>query len=717
MRYTILLLSFLLLSVHVPAQEKKLTLEDAVLRERTTLAPKQIFQLQWIPGTIELSYVDKRESGDVVVKANALKSGVVDLVSFSGLNAMLKAAGADTLSKMPVLKWKDAETIHFEADKKTWLYSVNGAKLILSDSSTLPESAEVVEKSSKGEIAYVQDNNIWLEQNHQRKQITSDGSYDLVYGKSVHREEFGITKGLFWSPRSSRLAFYRMDQSMVTDYPIVDFSEIPAKNTPVKYPFAGGKSHQVTVGIYDVSSGKTIYLKTGEPLEQYLTNVAWSPDEESVYIAVLNREQNHMRLNQYNAVTGDFIKTLFEEVDAKYTEPMHPIEFVNENGSLFVWQSRRDGWNHLYLYDNNGKLVRQLTKGEWEVTAFNGFDAKGKRGYFLATSNTGINRDFYSVEIASGKLTKISSGDGVHKCIGNDDKTLFADVYSSLNVPGISQIVNGEGKIQRQLLVADNPLKDYAVAKTRLFTIKAEDGTPLWCRMLVPDDFDSTKRYPTIVYLYGGPNVQLITNTWLGGANLWFHYLTQQGYIVFTLENRGTACRGKAFEQVTYRKLGDVEMTDQITGVNYLRKLSYIDANRLGINGWSYGGFMTTSLMTRYPGIFKVAVAGGPVIDWSAYEVMYTERYMDTPDENAGGYRISNLLNYVDQLNGKLLLIHGTSDNTVVWQHSLMYLKKAVSKGVQVDYFVYPGHEHNVRGKDRVHLNEKITRYFNDYLK
>ncbi len=717
MRTKVILFLCLLLAGGALAQDKKLSIEDAVLRQRTTMYPKRLPQLQWIPFGNDFSYVDERPDEQVLVKGAALKSGVTDILSLSRLNALFKSAGADTFPKMPVMKWKSPAVLQIVNGDGIWHYQVKEGLLSLKDSVTVPKGAEAVEKGTEGLYAYVHDNNIWIEKNHQRRQITSDGNYNLVYGKTVHREEFGIVKGLFWSPQSSRLAFYRMDQSMVTDYPIVDFTEKPAASKPVKYPFAGGKSHQVSLGVYDMASGKTIYLETGEPLDKYLTNIAWSPDEQSIYIAVLNREQNHMTLNQYDAVSGKFLKTLFEERDAKYTEPLHPVEFVSGNPSRFIWQSRRDGWNHLYLYDTNGNLIRQLTKGEWEVSDFNGFDPKGKKAFFHATSNTGINRDFYSVDLSGAKLTRITSADGVNNCIANDGHTFFINSHSSISLPGVTCIVNADAKVVQTLLNSGNPLREYAVGKTKLFTIPADDGTPLWCRMILPQNFDSTRRYPVIVYLYGGPRAQMITNSWLGGADLWFHYLTQQGYIVFTLDNRGSAWRGKAFEQSTFRKLGDVEMADQISGVNYLRKLPYIDGNKLGLNGWSYGGFMTISLMTRYPGIFKVAVAGGPVIDWSYYEVMYTERYMDSPDENPGGYKINNLLNHVDQLNGKLMLIHGTSDDVVVWQHSLLYLKQAVSKGVQLDYFVYPGHPHNVRGKDRVHLNEKITRYFNDYLK
>lgn len=717
MRYLIGLVLFITFCGKTVAQNKKLSLSDAVLLQRTTLAPKKLSQLQWIPGTNDFSYVDSREGNDVFVKGNALKEGMSDLLSLSTLNNLLLKSSADTLPKMPVAKWKDAGTLEIVTGKKIWHYRLKDNILMLKDSVTIPASGEVAEDDGTGHIAYVDNYNIYIESNHRRLQVTQDGSGSVVYGKAVHQEEFGIKKGLFWSPGSAKLAFYRMDQSMVDDYPIVKFSVKPAKDEPIKYPMAGGKSHHVTVGIYDVITGSTVYLKTGAPLDQYLTNIAWSPDEKYVFIAVLNREQNHMRLNQYDATTGAFVKTIFEELDEKYTEPLHPLVFLPGSASQFVWQSRRDGWNHLYLYDVSGKLIRQLTGGEWELTDFNGFDPKGSFAFFQASSGMGLGRDFYKVEIRSGKLSKISAGEGTHVMLANHDKTFFIDTYSSLTVPRIIRIINKAGKVQRELLKATNPLKEYTVGQTRVFSIKGEDSTLLWCRMILPHDFDSTKKYPTIVYVYGGPKIQLITDSWLAGADMWLHYLTQQGYIVFTLDNRGSGNRGKAFEQAVFRRLGDAEMNDQISGVNYLRKLSYIDKNRLGINGWSYGGFMTMSLMTRYPGIFKVAVAGGPVIDWSYYEIMYTERYMDTPEENAGAYKMNNLLNYVDQLNGKMMIIHGTDDHTVVWQHSLMYIKEAVSKGVQLDYFVYPGHEHNVTGKDRVHLNDKITRYFNDYLK
>lgn len=693
------------------AQKKQLTLDEAVMQQRTTLAPKRLAQLQWVKGSNDYSYVDK----NVLMRGNVDVKAATQVFTLDELNSMLKAAHGDTVPKLSGLEWKSNSTLALTLVGKTYQIDTKLKTAIVVDSSTIPADAAITESGSNA-TAYVLNDNIYVDVKHKAVQVTSDGSRELVYGKSVHREEFGIDKGLFWAPNGNLLAFYRMDQSMVTDYPIVDFSEKPAKDREIKYPFAGGKSHEVTVGVFDITNGKTVYLKTGMPKDHYLTNIAWSPDAKSIYIAELNRDQNEMNLNQYNAATGDFVKTLFTEKDDKYTEPLHPMEFVPNNPSQFVWQSRRDGWNHLYLYKIDGTLVRQLTQGAWEVIDVAGFDKKSANIYFTSTINSGINRDFCVTSIATGKVKRLTSGDGVHTCLYNQDANYFIDNYSSLNVPNVMKLISLDGKEKQTVLTAENPLKEYAIGTTKMFTIKSKLGEELFCRMVLPVDFDSTKKYPVIVYVYGGPHVQLVTNTWLGGGDLWYQYMSEKGYIVFTLDNHGSGNRGKVFEQATFRQLGTVEMQDQLSGVDYLKSQRYVDETRIGVHGWSFGGFMTTSLMTRNPGVFKAAVAGGPVIDWSYYEVMYTERYMDSPDQNPAGYKAANLLNYVDQLKGKLMLIHGTSDDVVVWQHSLMYLKRAVTKNVMLDYFVYPGHLHNVRGKDRVHLMGKISQYFLENL-
>lgn len=425
-----------------------------------------------------------------------------------------------------------------------------------------------------------------------------------------------------------------------------------------------------------------------------------------------------MQFNEYDVATGAFVKTLFEEKDEQYVEPLHPMLFVPNNPTQFVWQSRRDGFNHFYLYDVNGKLIKQITKGKWEVKQQNGFDAKSERLFFHANAESPVNQDFYSVNLKTGAMQRITNGNGFHTCVLDAKGDYVIDNFSSSHTPREYSILSTatNKKINQTFYKAENPIKDYKSGQWNLFTIKNNQGADLYCRLFKPVDFDSTKKYPVVVYLYNGPHSQLVTNTWMAGGELWYQYMAQKGFLVFTLDGRGTDNRGTDFSQAIHRQLGTAEMEDQLKGVEYLKSLPYVDANRMGVHGWSFGGFMTTSLMTRYPDVFKVGVAGGPVIDWSYYEIMYTERYMDTPQENKEGYDKNNTLNYIDKLKGKLLMIHGAQDYVVVWQHSIMYQKKAVDLGKQLDYYVYPGHEHNVTGKDRAHLMEKVTNYFIENL-
>ncbi len=734
-----LLLFILILPQLSNAQNKMLTMEDAIIKSRTSLAPKKLTQLMWVKGTNDYSYVDTFNSKEVIMRGTASNGDVSgnakpknlakEYLNLVWINKEFRMRKMDTLKHFPAFTWMDKDHFTFEADKKIWIYDGLLKVLSIDGFKELPETAENMDvEPNTGATAYTIDNNLFILKDkymvsgYEAKvpyhrdtlnlQVTRDADKNIVNGKAVHRDEFGITKGTFWSPQGTYLAFYRMDQTMVDDYPVVDWSVKPAKANIIKYPMAGGTSHQVTIGIFNPITKTKVFLKTGEPADQYLTNIAWSPDEKHLYIAVLNRDQNHLKFNSYNVATGDFEKTLFEEKNDKYVQPMHPMVFVPNHPDLFVWQSCKDGYNHLYLYDVNGKLVRQLTKGNWEVTNFSGFDPKGTFAYYSSTEGSPITRSFFKVDVNDGTKTQLTSSGGTHTETFNENGEFFIDNLTSLEVPRILSIINNKGITVQTLLVADNPLKEYNLGKEYLTTIRNEHGDGLYCRIFKPSNFDSTKKYPVIDYMYGGPNVQLVNDVWPTGNELWFQYMAERGFVVFTLDNRGSANRGKDFEQATFRKLGTEEMNDQLEGVKFLKNIPWVDTNRIGIHGWSFGGFMTVSMMTRNPGIFKVAVAGGPVIDWSYYEVMYTERYMDTPKDNKEGYEKSNLLNYVDKLKGKMMLIHGTSDDVVVWQHSLDYLKVAVDNGVQVDYFVYPGHQHNVLGKDRVHLMNKITDYF-----
>ena len=537
-----------------------------------------------------------------------------------------------------------------------------------------------------------------------------------------------FTKGMFWSPKGSALAFYRMDERMVTAYPLVNIDTRCATPVPHKYPMAGMKSHEVTVGVYQVATGQTVWLETGLPKEKYLTNIAWSPDEKSIYIAELNREQNEMHLVRYSALTGKKEADLFTETDRCYVEPQHPVLFLPNDPDKFIWQSEADGYNHLYLYDTTGKELRKLTGGEWVVTKVLGFSKDGNKVIFEGTAphpvspnmqGTGMQRYIWETDLRTGDIMNCLSWKvGVHRWLLSPSGEYAIDYVSSPSTPrDIDLIRVKDAKVISTLLSAPDPFKLYRMPRIKVGHILAADGkTRLNYRLTLPPDLDETKKYPTIVYVYGGPKVQLVTGDWQNGARGWDLYMAQRGYVMFTVDSRGSANRGHAFESVIHRNLGINEMADQVKGVEFLKSLSYVDADRIGVHGWSYGGFMTTNLMLTYPEIFKVGVAGGPVIDWSNYEIMYGERYMDRPQDNPEGYKNANLKLKAGNLKGHLLMIHGDIDPVVVWQHSLGFLKACVEADTYPDYFVYPRHEHNVTGKDRPHLHEKITRYFDDYL-
>ena len=612
-------------------------------------------------------------------------------------------------------------------------------------SQPIPEGAQNQEwnKTSR-HLAYTIQGNLYvMTAEGEKLQVSTDGSTDgsdnIVYGQSVHRNEFGINGGIFWSPDGQQLAFYRMDQSMVPSYPQVDLTKRIASAYTDHYPMAGETSHQVKVGIYNVQTQKVIYLDLfGEP-EDYHTNISWAPDGETLYIFELNRAQNHMRLFAYNTSIGAREQMpLLEEKHPKYVEPMHPLQFLPWDSSKAIMQSRRDNWNHLYLLDfgkdvypelheaqgggqiRDYKRVKLLTSGDYEIQEFVGFDVKTRSLIYRSNESDPRQSCLYSVNVKSGKKKLIGEEKGVHQALLSNDGSQLIDRFSSPDVPrSINLLSTSTGKGQNILTAADPwQEKGFAIPEITSGSIKAADGkTDLYYRLVKPIGFDASKKYPAIVYVYGGPHAHNVDARWHWCLRGWEAYMAQLGYVVFVLDNRGSEWRGLTFEQATYGRLGEVEMQDQLKGVEFLKSLSYVDSERLGVHGWSFGGFMTISLMCTYSDVFKVGVAGGPVIDWKYYEVMYGERYMSTPQENAEGYASTSLLNKAGNLKGRLQIIYGYNDPTCVPQHTLSFIRACIDAGTQPDLFTYPGDGHNMGGRDQVHLHERITRYFEDYLK
>ena len=706
----------LIISVSMSAQDKLFTLEDLNFggKNYANLRPQNMWLTWWGEKLIQTD-VEECYTIDTKTGKKSLLFTLEDINKMAGSNdesyvRHLMNARFPYPDK-PIVALGNRKAfilLDFETKNIVWQDSISGQEA--NDWNSVSRAT-----------AYVEDNQLYVVDGEGKKhQLSADGSRDIVYGQSVHRNEFGIRKGTFWSPKGNRLAFYRMDQSMVTAYPQVYIFPRSATYEPDRYPMAGMTSHKVTVGVYDVKTEKTIYLQAGDPTDRYFTNIAWSPDEKTIYIFELNRKQNDCRLVSYDAESGEKIAELYHETSDKYVEPQNPIQFLPWDETKFIMQSQKDGYNHLYLFDVSGKELKQITSGKWVVLNVVGFNTKTKSILILSNETHPMNSNLYTVNIKNGKRRLMGKGIGVAQSAQpSTSGQMVALKLSSYNHPRFIDIINTNsmGKVT-ELLDAEDPWKEYQQPIYESGNIKAADGTTdLYFRMVKPHNFDPNKKYPTVVYVYGGPHAHNVDASWHYASRSWETYMAQKGYIVFILDNRGSENRGRDFEQATFHQLGQIEMQDQMTGVEYLKKQPYVDMNRLGVHGWSFGGFMTISLMTNYPDIFKVGVAGGPVIDWKWYEVMYGERYMGTPQDNPDGYAKTSLIDKAKNLKGKLQIITGYNDNTVVPQHCLSFLDACIKAGTQPDFFTYPGEEHNMRGHASVHLHERITQYFEDFLK
>ena len=719
------ILVFALLSTITMNAQKQFTLEDLNYGGNNyhNMRPENRFSTWWgdelISQDAEECYIINKENGKekLLLKLDEVNQWIASKVSSDSVHSFYDAKFPyPTKSLVLLSNKKERFLLDFKKHKVIWKQNIN------------EENFSDWNSQSRA-VAYVKNDNLYItDADGNSKQLTTDGSRDIVYGQSVHRDEFGIYKGTFWSNDGNKLAFYRMDQSMVKDYPLVDIDTRISTETPIKYPMAGETSHQVTIGVFDTKTGNTVYLDAGDPTDRYFTNIAWSPDNKFIYMIELNRDQTDMTLVRYNANTGKKTDVIYKEHDDKYVHPMNPIVFIPWDHSKFLLRSQKDGYDHLYIYDTTSNQTRQLTNGKWVVMDLLGFNSSNHTAIILSREKSPIQMNLFSVNIDNGKRTLLDNGRGYH-CINTDNGgshsinlstsgSYIWDNYSEPNVPRQINIINTASGKNTVYLKSANPWKGYNMPEITCGTIKAADNvTDLYYRMVKPINFDENKKYPTIVYVYGGPGLRNVDASWHYDMRGWEAYMAQKGYLLFILDNRGSCDRGKDFEQATFRHLGVEEMKDQIKGVEYLKCLSYVDSTRMGVHGWSFGGYMTTSLMTTYPGIFKVGVAGGPVIDWKWYEVMYGERYMDTPQTNPEGYRETSLINKAKNLKGKLQIIIGTDDPVVVPQHALSFIKACIEAGTQPDFFVYPGEPHNMRGHQSVHLHERITQYFEDYLK
>ena len=611
--------------------------------------------------------------------------------------------------------WNNNKELLMNRDGKWMIYDI-----------TTSSSMDYVPAGGKRMTAYTEGQSLWLrDKDGNVKPVAESENSQITYGQFTSRNEFGIDGGIFWSPDSTKVAFYRKDESKVTSFPLLDITTRTGTLKEIKYPMAGMDSENVQVWIYDIASGQTAKIEGGDfGYDTYLTNVTWAPDASEIYIQVLDRSQKHQKLNSYDPNDGKFISTILTEDNEKYVEPFDPLYFIKGSDDIFLYRTaNRDGYRNLYLCDNSG-IIRRLTAVDADVE-YIGND--GRFVYYTSAEVSPVENHLFRIEIKNlkkgvakasfGKPQRLTSEEGWHDIAMSPDCSHFTDSWSNLTTPRVIDLCTADGRTVANLLTAEDPTMDYAYTEISLGTVKSADGLyDNYYRLIKPKDFDPSKKYPVIVYVYGGPHSQMVQNTYMGLLRRWEMYMAQRGYLVYVQDNRGTSNRGAEFEKAIHGQCGQAEMADQIEGVKMLMELPYVDKDRIGVHGWSYGGFMTISLITNYPDIFKVGVAGGPVIDWKWYEVMYGERYMDHPERNPEGYAKTSLINKAKDLKGKLLICQGAIDPVVVWEHSLSFIRECIKNNVQVDYFPYPCAEHNVMGKDRVHLHDKISMYFEDYL-
>lgn len=692
-----------------------LTIEESISGAYTTFSPERIKDLKWIPGSQTFSFKEGDGRDETIMRGYVDSRPPEKITDLAKIRQSFEGGGFVSPEEIPPFDWISSKSMMFSF--KGQYFELDLESEILGK--RISASRAIVNRDLSPDHALMAGtylNNLYIS-NSQRDSIpiTFNKDEGIVSGQAVSRYEFGISKGTFWSNDSRKIAFYVKDEREVSDYDLIDYAPIPAAPSPVKYPMAGKTSEIVKVKVYNLKNKKTIELATDIPRGDYITSVTWTEKDKAILLGHVDRSQNNFQLVKYDAASGKKEAVLFSEFNDKYVEPEHAPYILKGKKGQFLWFSERDGFNHLYRYSADGKLMNQVTIGEKVMSKILHVDLVNEIVYVQGTDSP-LETVVYSVPLKGGEMTRVTSEEGVHRATFCSNGKYFIDTYSSIESPRVVKVKDIRGRELNQLLSAEDPLAGKKIGQTEVYTIPAEDGTDLYCRMIKPSDFDASKKYPALVYVYNGPHVQLIRNSWLGGASLWMHYMAERGYLIFTLDGRGSKARGLEFEQAVHRQLGILETKDQMTGVSHLKSLPYVDSEKMAIHGWSFGGFMTLNLMLREPGTFQVGVAGGAVTDWRFYEAMYTERYMDEPKDNPDGYEQSRVIGLAGQLEGDLMLVHGTSDDVVVPQHCMVMLNSFINADKQVDLFLYPGHKHNVRGADRVHLMTKILDYIEEKL-
>ncbi|MFO7940733.1 MAG: S9 family peptidase [Bacteroidales bacterium] len=581
--------------------------------------------------------------------------------------------------------------------------------------------------SPNGEkVAFVRDNNLFYKDLKAGKevQVTNDGKYNhIINGTTdwVYEEEFAITKGLAWSPESDKIAFYKFDESHVKEFNMNMFNrELYPINYSFKYPKAGERNAIVTLHIYNLEDKETKKVDTGDELDQYLPRMKWTQDNNQLAVIRMNRLQNHLDILLADAETGN-TEVLYSETNKYYISQIgDDYPTFLEDGEHFVINSEKDGYNHFYLYNMQGKLVNQITKGQWEATELLGIDDKKERLYYISAQESPLQRAVYAIDLDGSNKEKLSTKEGANRAVFSNGFKYYINYYSNANTPNYITLHNKKGELIRVL--EDNKalqenIDEYGFTKKEFFTINTPSSNwDLNAYMIKPANFDENKEYPLFMFLYGGPGSQQVLDSWSSRMS-WFQMLAQQGYLVVCVDNRGTGARGEEFKKMTYGQLGKYETIDQIEAAEYLSSLPYVDADRTGIFGWSYGGFMSSSCLFKGNDVFEMAIAVAPVTNWRFYDTIYTERFMGLPQDNADGYDDNSPINFSDKLKGDYLLIHGTGDDNVHVQNAIELIEQLVQENKQFEMQFYPDKNHGIYGGNTsLHLYTRMTNFIKENL-
>lgn len=569
-------------------------------------------------------------------------------------------------------------------------------------------------------IAYVKRGNLFLVdvQSGQERQLTFDGMDEVQNGVSeyVAQEEMDRFTGYWWSPDGRRLAYLQVDNRPVRDFHIPDYRPNYVEVEKQKYPKAGDPNAIVRVGVLSLEDGKTVWMDTGPETDIYIPRVAWLPDSKTLSVQIQSRDQDRLSLYFFDVTTGKG-RLILTETEPNWVN-LHDHLYFFRDGRRFLWSSERTGFRHLYLYDIEGRLIRQLTQGEWQVEVLCGVDEARGVIYFTATEKSPMERHLYRIALDGTGLTRISREEGWHAITFSPTFEYYLDLFSNIATPPRLSLHRADG--ERLAYIEENvvaELQEYALSPVEFLTVRAEDGTPLPAMMIKPKGFDPRRRYPVIVYVYGGPRAQVVVNRWGGDRFLWHQLMAERGFLIFSLDNRGSWGRGKAWEAKLHRRLGYWELKDQLAGVAYLKSLPYVDPERIGIWGWSYGGYMTLMALFTAPDVFRTGIAIAPVTDWRNYDTHYTERYLERPQENPDGYRLSSPITYAAQAKVRFLLVHGMADDNVHFQDTVQLVDALIRARRPFDLMIYPGKRHGISGADaRIHLFTLMTDYFLRHL-